>query len=183
VRNENTRHATSTRDATYTFVLEIDVLARFKVEECACACNSDALVQPVALLETLRDLPLHSLAHAFVAELLHAGQTNNYNDNPPQLTTSTSVTLLLLFRPSAMKRPPTSVKPLSLCITRRHTSRQPPASSRIHILTSSMHAPYHALPPSHTPAYQDDGPQALESAEACEQRPNVAILQLVQHVA
>ena len=130
------------------------------------------------------NVSLNIFAHACVSFLLPTSQTNNYNNNPPQLTTETSVTLLLLFRPSAMKRPPTAVKSLPLCITRRHTSRQPPASSRIHILTSSMHAPYHVpLPPSHTPAYQDDGPQALESAEACAQRLNVVILQLVQHVA
>jgi len=70
----STRHASSTRDATYTNELEIDLLAGFKVDEFACACNSDALVQPVALLETLRDLPLHSLAHVFVVVLLPARQ-------------------------------------------------------------------------------------------------------------
>jgi len=54
-------------------------------------------------------------------------KNNKHNNNPPQLTTSTSVTLLLLFRPSAIKRPPTSVKPFFLCITRRHTRHQPPS--------------------------------------------------------
>ena len=68
------------------FVTKIDFLAGFKVDEFACACNSDALVQPVALLETLGDLPPHSLAHG-VAFLLPARQNNNYNNNPPQLTT------------------------------------------------------------------------------------------------
>ena len=78
----HTRHASSTRDATYTFPREIDFLAGFKVEECACACNSDALVQPVALLETLRDLPLHSLAHAFVVALLPARQKQQSQQQP-----------------------------------------------------------------------------------------------------
>jgi len=180
----HTRHALSTRDVTYSFLREIDFLARFKVEEFACACNSDALVQPVALLETLRDLPLHILAHAFVAILLPTRQNNNLNNNPPQLTTPTSVTLLLLFRPSAIKRPPTSVKELYLCITRRHTRHQPPASSHIHTRTSQAYL-HHVTspPPSHAPAYQVDRLQALEPAEACAQRLNVVILQLLQRVA
>ncbi len=79
----------------------------------------------MAIVETLRDLPLHSLAHALVVVLLPASQTNNHNNNPPKLTTESSVTLLLLFRPSAIKRPPTSVKSLLNCIARRHTRCQP----------------------------------------------------------
>ncbi len=142
----HTRHASSTCNATYLFAKETNFLARFKVEEYACACESDALVQPVALLETLRDLPLHSLAHASVVILLPTRQNNNHNNNnTSQLTTLTYVTLLLLFRLSAIKRPPTSVKPLALCITRRHTRRQPPASNRIHIRTFK-----HACTTSHT---------------------------------
>jgi len=78
----STRHASSTRDATYSFAKEIDFLAGFKVDEFACACNSDALVQPVALLETLRDLPLHSLAHAFVAVLIPARQKQQSQQQP-----------------------------------------------------------------------------------------------------
>ncbi len=66
------------------FVTEIDFLAGFKVEESACfSCKGDAFVQPVALLETLGDLPLHSLAHAFVATLIPARQNNNLNNNTP----------------------------------------------------------------------------------------------------
>ena len=57
---------------------EIDFLARFKVVEFARACNRDALVHPVALHETLRDLPLHSVANEG-AVLLRARQTNNHN--------------------------------------------------------------------------------------------------------
>ena len=103
----HTQHASSTRNATYEFLLEIDALARLKVVEYACGCA--ALVRPMALHETLRDLPLHSVADAFVAALLPARYNNNNNNSPPQLTTSTSVTLLLPFSPSAIKRPPTSV--------------------------------------------------------------------------
>ncbi len=128
------------------------------------------------------DVSLHIFAHARVSFLLPAGQTNNHNNNPPKLTTESSVTLLLLFRPSAIIRPPTSVKKLPLCITRHYTRSQPPASSHIHIPTSSMRAPYH-VSPSHAPAYQEERPQALESAEACAQRLNVIILQLLQRVA
>ena len=123
----HTQHASSTRHATYVFALEIDALARLKVVKYACGCAS--LVRPMALLETLRDLPLHSVADAFVAALLPARYNNNRNNNsPPQLTTSTSVTLLLPFSPSAIKRPPTSVNSLYLCIARRHTRRQHPTS-------------------------------------------------------
>ena len=97
--------------ATYTLPAEIDFLARFKVVESACACNGDALVHPVALHETLRDLPLHSVDNAGMV-LLRARQTNNHNNNPPQLTTSTFVTLLLPFSPSAIAQNPTLDKPL-----------------------------------------------------------------------
>jgi len=66
----HTLHASSTRDGTYPFVLEIHCLARFEVVEFACACNGNALVHPMALLKTLGDLPFHSATHAFVANLL-----------------------------------------------------------------------------------------------------------------
>ena len=59
--------------ATYPLVSEIDSLARFKVVEFARVCNRDTLVHPVALHETLPDLPLHSVANA-VATLLRARQ-------------------------------------------------------------------------------------------------------------
>ena len=91
-------------------LIQIDSLARFKVVEFACACNSNALVRPVTLQETSGDLPLHSIADAFVVELPRTRQTYNRNNNLPQLTSLTSVTLLLLFKTSAIKRPPTSVK-------------------------------------------------------------------------
>ncbi len=113
-------------------------------------------------------------------------KNNNHNNNPPQLTTLkiTSVTLLLLFRPSAIKRPPTSVKSLPLCITRRHTRHQPP-SIKSHSHPHFKHAYTMSRPPSpsHAPAYQVDLLQALEPAQACAQRLNVVILQLLQRVA
>jgi len=197
VTQRNTRHASSTSDATYTSAEEIDFLARFEVEECACACNGNALVHPVALLKTLGDLSFNSVADVIVAVLLPARQNNNHNNNnnwhsgkhvpltthPAQLTMPTSVTMSLLFKPSAIKRPPTSVNSLSLCITRRHKRRKPQASSHIHIRTSRVLALCHASPPSHAPAYQSDHLQALESAEACAQRLNVVILQLLQRAA
>jgi hypothetical protein len=115
---------------------------------------------------------------------------NNNNDNPPQLTTQTSVTLLLPFSASANARPPTSVNQFSDCIKRRHTRRQPPASSNIHIRTSHMRAkrqpPPPPLPltcPSHPPAYQVDLLQALESAQVLAQLLNVAVPHLLQRVA
>ena len=109
---------------------------------------------------------------------------NNHNNNPPQLTTQTSITLPLPFKPSAIARPPSSDNSLlSLCITRRHTSRQPLTRHSHphfkHAYTTSRPPP----PPSHAPAYQVDLLQALESAEACAQRLNVVILQLLQRVA
>ena len=111
--------------------------------------------------------------------------TNNHNNNPPQLTTTTFVTLLLPFSPSAIARPPTSVKPsLPSCITRRHTRRQPPTPSHIHIRTSHMRAKRQPLPPppSQAPAYQVNLLQALESAQVHAQRLNVVVLQLLQRV-
>jgi len=72
-------------------------------------------------------------------------KNNNHNNNLPQLTTSTSVTLLLLFKPSAIKRPPTSVKSFLLCITRRHTRCQPQHQVAF---TSALHAcTLHMCPP------------------------------------
>ncbi len=73
--------------ATYILACEIDFLARFKVVKFARAFDSDALVHPVALQETLRDLPPHRVTNG-VTGLLRARQTNNHNNNPPQLTTS-----------------------------------------------------------------------------------------------
>ena len=105
---------------------KIDILARFKVVEFACACNSNALVRPVTLQETSGDLPLHSIADAFVVELPRTRQTYNRNNNLPQLTSLTSVTLLLLFKNSAIRRPLSSLKRFALCITRRHMLSQPP---------------------------------------------------------
>ena len=105
----------------------------------------------MALLETLRDLPLHSVADAFVAALLPARYNNNNNNSPPQLTTSTSVTLLLPFSPSAIKRPPTSVSSLLLCIARRHTRRQHPTSLS-HSHPHFTHFMHHVTPfPPHMP--------------------------------
>ena len=111
-------------------------------------------------------------------------KTNNHNNNPPQLTTKTSVTLLLPFSPTAIARPPTSDKPpLPCCITRRHTRRQPPTPSHIHIRTSHMRAKrQQPPPPSHAPAYQVNLLQALESAQVHAQRLNVVVLHLLQRV-
>ena len=120
--------------ATYTF--DFDFLARFKVVKLAYefGSNDDAFVRPVALLENLRDLPIHSVANAGVA-LLRACQINSHNNNPLQLTTSTFVTLLLPFSPSAIARNPTTDKSLLRpCITRRHASPQHPVT-----LTSALH--------------------------------------------
>jgi hypothetical protein len=139
----------------------------------------------VALHEGV-DIPLHSFAHAFVAALRPALQNNNHNNNPPQLTTSTFVTLLLLFKPSAIKRPPASVKSLPLCITRRHTHAPPAPSIKSQSHPHFKHTCAMSRPPSsHAPAYQVDVLQALEPAEACAQRLNVVIFQLwlLQRVA
>jgi hypothetical protein len=136
----------------------------------------------MALLETLRDLPLHSVADAFVAALLPARYNNNHNNCPPQLTTPTFVTLLLPFSPSAIKRPPTSVNSLlPLCIARRHTRRQHPTSLS-HSHPHFTHFMHHVTPftPHMPPAYQLDRLQALESAQVCAQRQNVVVLHLLQ---
>ncbi len=45
------------------------VLAGFKVVETTRGSKCDALVRTVSLLQTSRDLPLHIVAHAFVAVL------------------------------------------------------------------------------------------------------------------
>ncbi len=154
----HTRHAPSTRHATYAFVVfsiaatvtESDVLASLKIKEFACVFKSDAnsLVRPMALHETLRDLPLHSVADFAVAALLHTRYNNNHNNSPPQLTTKTCVTVLLLFSPSAIKRCPTSVNLVPSCNASRqtHTRRQHPTSCHIH--TSALHAFVHNATPS-----------------------------------
>jgi hypothetical protein len=129
------------------------------------------------------DVSLHIFAHACVSFLLPGRQTNNHNNNPPKLTTESSVTLLLLFRPSAIKRPPTSVKKLPLCIARRHMRCQP--QHQVAFTSALQACTLHMCPPlpSHAPAYQEERPQALEPAQACAQRLNVVILQLVHRVA
>jgi len=180
----HSRHASSTRDATYILLREIDLLARFKVDEFACACNSDALVQPVALLETLRDLPLHSLAHVIVIALLPARQKQQSQQQP-------SSTHHVNLRHAAVALQALSNQTTAhisqIVVPLHHTpSHAPPAPS----IKSHSHPHFkHAYtmsrppPPSHAPAYQADLLQALESAQACAQRLNVVILQLLQRVA
>jgi len=135
-------------------------------------------------LDEISDVPLHGVADPFVVALLPARYNNNHNNCPPQLTTPTSVTLLLPFSPSAIKRPPTSVKSLSLCIARRHTRRQHPTSLS-HSHPHFTHFMHHVtpFPPHMPPAYQLDRLQALESAQVGAQRPNVVVLQLLQRGA
>jgi hypothetical protein len=84
-----------------------------------------------------------------VVALLPARYNNNRNNSPPQLTKITSVTLLLPFSPSAIKRPPTSVNWLRLCIARCQTRRQHPTSlSHLHTFTTSaLHAFMHHVTP------------------------------------
>ena len=132
--------------ATYTLAAEIDCLARFKVVECARACNSDALVHPVALHETLRDLPLHSVANAGVV-LLRARQ--NKQQQPQQQPSSTHHVNL---RHAAVALQPLSnpTKPnirQTFVATLHHTpSHAPPAPDTLgshndmHIPTSHMRA-------------------------------------------
>ena len=117
-----------------------------------CSGFSKSLYRLVLIaLDEGNDLPLHSFADA-VPVLLPARYNNNHNNNPPQLTTDTSVTLLLPFSPSAIRRPPTSVKPLFVCIARRHTRRQHPTSCRSHIPTSRIScAMSRPSPPLHLP--------------------------------
>jgi len=181
----HSRHASSTRDATYSFVVEIDFLTRFKVEESACACNSDALVQPVALLETLGDLPLHSLAHAFVFVLLPARQKQqsqqptllNSPRQPPSRCCCSSGPQQSNDRPHHSKSCPSASHAVTRATSPQH---QITSTSALQAYMAPCHVP---LPPSHAPAYQNNLLQALESAEACAQRLNVVILQLLQRVA
>jgi len=180
----HTRHASSTRDATYTFFMEIDLLAGFKVEESACACNSDALVQPVALLETLRDLPLHSLAHASVVVLLPARQKQQsqqqHSSTHHANLRHAAVALQALSNQTTTH---ISQRVVVLHHTPSHAPQAPSIKVTLPSTLSSKHAPHPTHPPSHAPAYQVDLLQALESAEACAQRLNVVILQLLQRVA
>ena len=143
----HTRHASSMRDATYTFGSEMDVLARFKVEESARVCNSDALVRPVALHQTLRDLPLHSVANAGAA-LLRARQ----NKQPPQQQPASThhdnlrhaaVALQPLSNPTTTNISQTSVAPL------HHTpSHAPPAPDTLpHSHPHFTHAHTTSSPP------------------------------------
>ena len=178
----HTRHASSTRDATYSFVTETDFLAGFKVDESACVCNSDALVQPVALLETSGDLPLHSLAHAF---LLPAHQKQQSQQQPSSThhvnLRHAAVALQALSNQTAAH--------ISQIVAALHhtPSHAPPAPSiKSHSQPHFKHACSRSrprAPPSRAPAYQVDLLQALESAEACAQRLNVVIIQLLQRVA
>ena len=79
---------------------------------------------------------------------------NNHTNNPSALTKRTSVTLQLPFSPSAIKRPPTSVRPLSICITSCYTPL--PNLSPVSPTTCTRHSCIHSaalLPPpfSHMP--------------------------------
>ena len=180
----HTQHASSTRHATYVFAPEIDALARLKVVEYACVCNSDALVQPVALLETLGDLPLHSVAHAFVVTLLPARQkqqSQQQHSSTHQANLRHAAVALQAL--SNQTTPHISQFVVSL---HRTPSHAPPAPNILVTFTSPLHAfhaPCHALPPSHAPAYQVDLLQALESAQVGAQRPNVVVLHLLQRAA
>ena len=171
--------------ATYTFASdEIDFLARFKVEECARVCNSDALVHPVALHQTLRDLPLHSVTNAG-AVLLRARQNKQQQQQP-------SSTHHLNLRHAAVALQPLSNRTTpnisqTLVALLHHTpSHAPPAPDTLphshphftHVHTTSTSPP----PPSHAPAYQVNLLQALESAQVHAQRLNVVVLHLLQRV-
>jgi hypothetical protein len=89
--------------ATYILASEIDSLARFKVVECAHAFKSDSLVHPVAHHQTLRDLPLHSVAKA-AAPLLRARQYKQ----PQQQPSSTHQTIHDNLRHAAVALQPLS---------------------------------------------------------------------------
>ena len=170
--------------ATYILAAEIDSLARFKVVEFARACNRDALVHPVALHQTLRDLPLHSAANAGAA-LLRARQNK-------QTTTTTTLFNSPRQPPSRCCCPSTPQQShdpqhqtnlrcpsASHAVTRAASPRHPPT------FTSPLHTCAHHVkppPPSHAPAYQVDLLQALESAQVHAQRLNVVVLQLLQRV-
>ena len=171
--------------ATYTLVAEIDSLARFKVVECARACNSDALVHPVALHEALRDLPLHSVANAGVA-LLRARQ----NKQPQQQPSSTHHVNLrhaaVALQP--LSNPTTPNIRQTFVVTLHHTpSHAPPAPDTLphpHPHFTHARAKRQAPPtPSHAPvSYQVNRLQALESAQVHAQRLNVVVLHLLQRV-
>ena len=170
--------------ATYTLASEIDSLARFEVVECARVCNSDALVHPVALRETLRDLPLHSVANAGVA-LLRARQNKQQQQQPSSThhvnPRHAAVALQPLSNPTKPNIRQTFVAPL------HHTpSHAPPAPDTLphaHPHFTHMRAKRQPRPPpSHAPAYQVNLLQALESAQVHAQRLNVVVLQLLQRV-
>jgi len=180
----HTRHASSTRDATYSFDIETDFLAGFKVEEYTCACNNDALVQPVALLETLGDLPLHSLAHALIVVLIPARQKQQSQQQPSSTHHANLRHAAVALQALSNQTSPHISQIVDLL---HHTpSHAPPAPSiKSHY---HPHFTHHCTmtrppPPSHAPDYQADLLQALEPAEACAQRLNVVILQLLQRVA
>ena len=134
--------------ATYTSASEINFLARFKVEESARVCNSDALVRPVALHQTLRDLPLHSVANAGAA-LLRARQ--NKQQQQQQQPSSThhvnlrhaAVALQPLSNPTTPNISQTFVAPL------HHTpSHAPPAPDTLpHSHPHFTHAHTTSSPP------------------------------------
>ncbi len=175
--------------ATYPILaVEIDCLARFKVVECASACNSDALLHPVALHETLRDLPLHSVANACAA-LLRA-RKNKQQQQQQQQPSSTHHDNL---RHAAVALQPLSnpTKPnigqiidVSLHHTPSHAPQAPDTlpHSHPHFTHARAKRQTHPPPPSHVPAYQVNLLQALESAQVHKQRLNVDVLQLLQRV-
>ena len=136
--------------ATYTLAGEIDSLARFKVVEFArVACNRDALVHPVALHQTLRDLPLHSVANAGAA-LLRARQNKQQQQQQPSSThhdnlRHAAVALQPLSNPTKPNISQTFVVPL------HHTpSHAPPAPDTLphshphftHARKTSTSSPY-----------------------------------------
>jgi hypothetical protein len=124
-------------------------LAGFKVEEKRSSHN-DALIRPVTLLETLRDLPLYSVAHVFVAVLLHTRQQQqshqkqscSHQDNRRH----TAVALQTL-------RNHTTASISQLGVSLHHTpSHAPPLPRLSHNRTSRLQPQRHSPGPiSHTP--------------------------------
>jgi hypothetical protein len=169
------------REQTHIRVIEFDILAGFKVEETAYRTGSDgdALVRPVTLLQTLRDLPLHSVAHAFVVPLLHTRQqqqshqkqscTHQLNQRHTAAalqtlrnhTTASISQLVRLLHHMPLHAPPS---PVSTTTPR-------------HVFNRSATPPlYPSSPPlTHAPAYQVDRFQALEPPQVGAQRCNVVV--------
>ena len=148
------------------------------IQKNARVCNSKAIVRPVALQQTLRDLPLQLLADAGTglhrarqSQQAHHRLSSTHQLNPCHA----AVTLQPLNNQTT--RCIRQILVVALC----HAPSRHPVTCKCTQHGRMSHT-HHALRPQLPtgPAYQVDMRQILESSEVEEQRLHVVVLQLLQ---